>query len=262
MNFVRISQNAAPETMKNNDNEMPQLTKKSTGFCSAAGTWELKILSSNATGRSELITGMITARECDAWMALRVHIFMQRMQLSQLNFQKGLLSMILIEAVGHFSAHSLQVSQSVEAMNVFAKKNRPYMKYMNAIGARAMSIGSMIQTLGLEAIRPPSIFLQKSSTMARQRAQMAATVAGFNPGWIAIQLDGMSRGSRPLMRNPFTSKMSAGRIYAIPLTPGTNQLWIFMPALVFRRNTSHFSLPGNLKMNFSMNQGRPNPWVG
>ena len=64
---------------------------------------------------------MITARECDTWMALRGQMLMQRMQLSQVNFQKGLLFIILIEAVGHFSSHSRQVSQSVEAMNTFAK---------------------------------------------------------------------------------------------------------------------------------------------
>ena len=85
---------------------------------------------------------MTTARECEAWMAFRGQMLMQRMQLSHVSFQKGLLFTILIEAVGHFCSHNRHVSQSVDAMNTFAKKKRPYSKYMNAIGASAMSIGA------------------------------------------------------------------------------------------------------------------------
>jgi hypothetical protein len=119
--LIFMSQNTNPEMIKNRDNDIPQLIKKLAGFISDEGIKELKNFSASAIGSSELITGISTARECDTCMACRGQMFIQRIQLSQVSFQNGLLSIILIEAVGHFISHSLHVSQSVDAMNIFAK---------------------------------------------------------------------------------------------------------------------------------------------
>jgi len=116
-----MSQNTNPEIRKNSDKVMPHLIKKSAGFIREEGIKELKNFSASAIGRNELITGISTARECETCMDCRGQMLMQRIQLSQVNFQNGLLSIILIAAFGHFVSHSRQVSQSVDAMNIFAR---------------------------------------------------------------------------------------------------------------------------------------------